>query len=322
MKSWFRLPSRLRRVADAAIPIRRKAVLSLRDLNRDSMEFAEFTSFVELLLSNDLPFAVSRPGGTESEGLQFFLQHRLNPLAASFRDQYPRWFRNAGPQLSGITYSTAKDLDDFCAEYLFGIFEADALGFGSYAPGSLGIVGVQAHRGVPIFPIDFLEPLQAVRQDRRPWTQALASKRVLVVHPFAETIQSQFVKRHQITGVNDFLPEFRLQTEIPPVIFAGVGSARPWLSHYQQLEQTVVAKDFDVALIGAGAFGLPLAAAIKRSGRQAIHLGGSLQLLFGITGRRWDRHPLVDGFADSTWVRPLAHETPEGAKRVEKGAYW
>lgn len=322
MKSRFHLSSRLRRVADAVIPTRRKAVLTMRHLNREAMELAEFSSFVKLLLSNDSPFAVSRPGGTESEGLQFFLQHRLNPLAASFRNQYPKWFRKAGPELSGITYSNAKDLDDFCSEYLLGILQADALGFGSYAPGALGMVGAQAHRGVPIFPIDFLEPLQALRQDQRPWTRALASKRVLVIHPFAETIRSQFAKRQQITGVKDFLPEFGLQTEIPPVTFAGVGSTRPWLSHYQELEQNVVARDFDVALIGAGAFGLPLAGAIKRSGRQAIHLGGSLQLLFGITGRRWDGHPLLEGFADRTWVRPLFQETPEGATLVEQGAYW
>lgn len=286
------------------------------------MDFAEFTSFIELLLSKELPFAVLRPGGTESEGLQFFLQHRLNYSSASFRDHYAKWFRKAGPELSGITYSSAEDLDDFCAEYLLGVLQADALGFGSYAPGALGIIGVQAHRGVPIFPIDFLEPLKAVRLDQRPWTQSLASKKVLVVHPFAETIRLQFAKKLQITGVKEFLPEFEMQTVIPPVTFAEVGSARPWLSHYRELEQNVATLRFDVALIGAGAFGLPIAAAIKRSGRQAIHLGGSLQLLFGVKGRRWDGHPLLEGFADKTWVRPSPQEIPKGSAVVEGGAYW
>jgi threonine dehydrogenase-like Zn-dependent dehydrogenase len=31
--------------------------------------------------------------------------------------------------------------------------------------------------------------------------------------------------------------------------------------------------DFDVAILGCGAYGLPLAAAIKGMGKQAIHLG-------------------------------------------------
>lgn len=41
-------------------------------------------------------------------------------------------------------------------------------------------------------------------------------------------------------------------------------------------------RDYDIALIGCGAYGFPLAAHIKRSGKKAVHLGGALQLLFGI----------------------------------------
>ena len=47
-----------------------------------------------------------------------------------------------------------------------------------------------------------------------------------------------------------------------------------------QMDQT----DYDIALIGCGAYGFPLAAHAKRMGKQAIHMGGSLQLLFGIRG--------------------------------------
>lgn len=42
--------------------------------------------------------------------------------------------------------------------------------------------------------------------------------------------------------------------------------------------------NFDTAIIGCGAYGMPLAAQIKNAGRQAIHLGGAVQLLFGIKG--------------------------------------
>lgn len=43
--------------------------------------------------------------------------------------------------------------------------------------------------------------------------------------------------------------------------------------------------EYDVCLIGCGAYGFPLAAHAKRTGHKAIHLGGSLQLLFGIAGK-------------------------------------
>jgi len=48
--------------------------------------------------------------------------------------------------------------------------------------------------------------------------------------------------------------------------------------------------DFDVAIIGAGAYGLPLASYIKEMGRQAIHMGGSTQMVdvgkFFLTSKR------------------------------------
>ena len=34
--------------------------------------------------------------------------------------------------------------------------------------------------------------------------------------------------------------------------------------------------EFDVCLIGCSAYGLPLAAAVKNMGKQAIHIGGPL----------------------------------------------
>jgi hypothetical protein len=77
-----------------------------------------------------------------------------------------------------------------------------------------------------------------------------------------------------------------------------------------------------VALLGCGAYGLPLAAAIKRSGRQAIHLGGALQVLFGIRGRRWEQIPKIAALMNDHWIRPSEAETPVSAVRVDQGCYW
>jgi hypothetical protein len=86
-----------------------------------------------------------------------------------------------------------------------------------------------------------------------------------------------------------------------------------------------VSIDFDICLIGAGAYGLPLAYFAKTIGKQAIHLGGVTQILFGIKGRRWEK----DDYADSTakmfnehWIRPMESETPALKDRVENGCYW
>ena len=59
----------------------------------------------------------------------------------------------------------------------------------------------------------------------------------------------------------------------------------------QALRETEAAIDgafpFDAALLGCGAYGLPLAAHVVSRGASAVYVGGGLQLLFGIQGRRW-----------------------------------
>jgi glycine/D-amino acid oxidase-like deaminating enzyme len=80
--------------------------------------------------------------------------------------------------------------------------------------------------------------------------------------------------------------------------------------------------DFDVAIIGAGAYGLPLAAHCKRIGRKAIHLGGASQLMFGIRGRRWDAWEYYQRLANEHWTRALPEETPRNAQIIEGATYW
>ena len=80
--------------------------------------------------------------------------------------------------------------------------------------------------------------------------------------------------------------------------------------------------EFDIAIIGAGAYGLSLAAHIKRSGRKAIQLGGATQILFGIRGHRWETHPIISNFFNEHWINPNEGEIPNGYKNVENGCYW
>ena len=81
--------------------------------------------------------------------------------------------------------------------------------------------------------------------------------------------------------------------------------------------------DFDIALLGCGAYGYPLAAHIKKMGKQAIHLGGCLQILFGLKGRRWDEEePDIVARYNDYWHYPMASEVPKGSGDVEGGTYW
>ena len=155
-----------------------------------------------------------------------------------------------------------------------------------------------------------------------PWTAALEGKRVLVVHPFVETIRRQYAKRKLLFANPRVLPDFA-SLQIVPAIQSIAGNRVPfanWFDALDHMRRSISNCDFDVALIGAGAYGLPLAAHVRQMGRQAVHMGGVTQVLFGIYGSRWQQE--LRHLINEHWVRPADHERPVGAFRVEHGCYW
>lgn len=160
-----------------------------------------------------------------------------------------------------------------------------------------------------------------------PWTQALAGKKVLVIHPFDELIQEQYAKRELLFPQKNILPEFKLITLKAVQTIAGSKDERfnTWFDALDYMCSEADKIDFDVAIIGCGAYGYPLAAHIKRMGKVAIHFGGVTQALFGIKGKRWDVDPLDDTVRklyNEHWVYPGEREKPKEFKKVENGCYW
>ena len=97
---------------------------------------------------------------------------------------------------------------------------------------------------------------------------------------------------------------------------------KTWFDALNHMKDQISSSRFDVAIVGCGAYGFPLAAHVKRMGRKAVHLGGATQVLFGISGRRWDNHEAIGPMMNEHWVRPRASEVPGVAATVEGGAYW
>jgi hypothetical protein len=91
------------------------------------------------------------------------------------------------------------------------------------------------------------------------------------------------------------------------------------------MENDIGQIDFDIALIGCGAYGMPLGAFIKdEMHKQAMHIGGSLQILFGIKGKRWEgeNYNYDKLLYNDAWVRPTDDLKPANYKNVEEGCYW
>ena len=169
-------------------------------------------------------------------------------------------------------------------------------------------------------PLSDLEPFWF----EHPWTGALAGKKVLVVHPFSDTIQAQYAKRRCLFDDPEMLPDYELITYRAISSFAGIKT--PYATWFDALDKmcTDISKiDFDVALIGCGAYGMSIGAFIKRElGRKALHLGGASQLFFGIKGHRWEPVPRYAKLFNEHWTHPLASDTITNKSTIEGGAYW
>ncbi len=161
----------------------------------------------------------------------------------------------------------------------------------------------------------------------KPWTRILRGKRVLVVHPFTESIRHQYENnRTKIWTDPDVLPEFEELLTVKAVQSIADAKVQPfanWFEALKYMEDEISKLDFDIALIGCGAYGMCLAAHVKRMGKTAIHLAGWTQMLFGVYGNRWLKdQPEYSRFINKYWIRPNGNEIPQGAEKVENGCYW
>jgi hypothetical protein len=170
---------------------------------------------------------------------------------------------------------------------------------------------------------------------KQPWTRALSKKKILVIHPFAESIKKQYTKRELLFSRNDFLTDFKSFSVIKAVQSIGNEHSpfNDWFEVLEFMKSEMDRVDYDICLIGCGAYGFPLAAHAKRMGKKAVHMGGSLQLLFGIKGKRWEAfNPhfepgndiLIDykNLPNEHWVRPSEEEKPVNHSKVEDSCYW
>ncbi|WP_422685546.1 hypothetical protein [Candidatus Planktophila dulcis] len=153
------------------------------------------------------------------------------------------------------------------------------------------------------------------------WGMALDNKRVLVVSPFIDSFEQQSSKLHKIFQGIDY-PTMNLQFLRAPLTQGGLDDGSTYESHLLELKNRMSEKRFDVALVSAGAYSLPLAYHAKKLGSIGIHAGGALQLFFGVTGQRYDGYNQVKRFFNADWKRPFEHERPNNWRDIEQGCYW
>ncbi len=156
------------------------------------------------------------------------------------------------------------------------------------------------------------------------WLTALTGKRILIHHPFVHTFQKQLAHLSELYPGRSWFEGCEFQFLRPPVTLAGNHENKDWKEHYEAcVEQLRTLPPFDVALVGAGGYGMLLSHAIlKERGASVVYVGGALQLFFGVIGKRWFTNKQVMALMNSHWMRPVKEDQPAEYQRVERGCYW
>lgn len=289
----------------------KKKDTSILTYSKTPFSAAQGNDFIYNLIAKGEPFSVIRFGATEIRMMADVIKAEM-----IHKEKLSKWTdkRILNTGFFPNEYSEIKKFSDL---YLECYKEADILGVWDIF--MQDYFANKIAETVEFIPLYSLEPYYF----NKPWSRALKNKKVLVIHPFTETIKKQYENREKLFRNPDVLPEFNLMTVTAVQSIGGIHSEyNSWFDALDWMYDEALKIDFDIALIGCGAYGLPLAVRLKKAGKQAVQVGGALQLLFGIKGKRWDKKPEAYSLYNEYWVRPDERERPKTAKDVEGACYW
>lgn len=284
------------------------------------------------LLASEQPCMIARFGATEMSAIINYLgvNSECHSLGKFIKGEQPEWWWNKNimnqmQRWSGFFPPTPENMQRFGKMMIEDAKEVDLLG--SWLNDESRVLNNIQLQSIWFV---FLDPFWA----SSPWTRALKNKKILVVHPFAEIIETQYKnKRKYLFKKKDILPDFQLQTIKAVQSLGGVDNGfKDWFEALDYMKKEINKCDYDICLIGCGAYGFPLAAHVKRMGKKAVHMGGSLQLLFGIIGKRWEdpnygsvelkKKGCYPQLINEYWIRPDFNDVPINKDQVEGGCYW
>lgn len=279
------------------------------------------SDYIMQLLESDEPVMIARFGSVELQcvvdsihkptfrNCLRYITHKTDSLG------YGKSTRYTMSNNAGFFPVTDSNLDQFSNLMINSMPLVDVLG--SWQKNEL-IFANELENAVKV-PLGDLEPYFHAH----PWSEMLKGEKVLVIHPFEESIREQYKKREWLFDDKRVLPEFDLQIIKAVQSIAGNPTGfSSWFDALDFMKREIDKRDFDIAIIGCGAYGFPLAAYVKSIGKKAVHLGGATQMLFGIKSKSWEDDSRFHYLINEHWVRPKETERPANYKQVEGGRYW
>ena len=270
------------------------------------------------LIEQDKPFSVIRLGiGSETHGTYDFLTGKKKYRSQSL------------PSNAGIYWTTNEELIKYFTMYDEAIHASDAMAVMNYPPlFTEQLYFIKRHELLGIHGRS-IEPFYYAYENITPWTHSLLGKKVLVINPFVESFKKQIENGFKIFK-EEHMQVFKEGQEF--VYYKSFQTAAgnhlhdSWVETFNIMCDDISKLDFDVALLGCGGYGLLLCDFIKRRlGKSAVYVGGGIQLLFGVMGRRWESIQFWQDIIkenDTKFIRPSKAEALPNSDTIELSCYW
>jgi hypothetical protein len=180
---------------------------------------------------------------------------------------------------------------------------------------------------LPTVPYQILEPFYCIEEGIIPWSHHLSGKKVLVINPFVKSMQEQIKNNFSIyKDKHVFLKD---QEYVFYKSYMTLGSNKihnNWIETFEIMCNDISKIEFDIAILGCGGYGLPLCDFIySKLNKSAIYIGGGIQLLFGIMGKRWENDDMWKRIIkenNTKFIRPNANEQIKNMNTIENACYW
>jgi hypothetical protein len=233
--------------------------------------------------------------------------------------------------LNGI-YSRNNELDKyklFCKHYYQGIKSADLLGYvnfnNNYFVKMQNLLILESKLGK--IHSRSLEPFYIMLEHKIPWTHFLIDKKVLIINPFVDSFQKQIENGFSIfNNQKVFLDGQKFIFYKSFNTLSNNHIHQDWYETFNIMKDDIKKLDFDIALLSCGGYGLPLCNFIKTELKKScIYVGGGLQLLFGVMGKRWEDLDLWKKIIkenNTKFIRPSDNEKINQYQSIENGCYW
>ena len=298
----------------------------------DSTDIAVGADRISKVVKSISPFFIGRNGSTEQEAVSFWFTRRR--IGAPWPHSIKTNLRIG----AGVWPATDESLDKWAKEYMDALGLLDGLAAGWYRPFASSESALLDYAAPNAFrtPLRSLEPYYSVPSHR--WTRHLCGKRVAVVSSFTKTIQSQVESAERMHSIWNCLQEpstilsltatwIPIRTYFSPEVALGDSTQWPdginnWDDAANHVVEAVKASGASIAIIGCGGLGMIIGGRLKALGISVVVMGGAIQVLFGIKGRRWEKHETISKFWGPSWVWPNESETPRGSFQIEGACYW